>query len=131
MRWLVPHILMAWAALSGAMCVVLGAYGAHGIAEPPEVLKFWETGVSYQMWHALAALGACILAELTDGIATRLARVAALLFLIGSLAFAGTLYFFVLQGYIPLRGVAPAGGFAMIAGWLCLAGAAVTSQRSA
>ena len=40
------------------MGVALGAFGAHGLRDrlSPEMLAVFETGVRYQMYHALALL---------------------------------------------------------------------------
>lgn len=39
----------------GVLAVILGAFGAHGLKKivHPELLKSFETGVKYQMYHAL------------------------------------------------------------------------------
>ncbi len=39
----------------GALAVIFGAFGAHGLKKivHPELLKSFETGVKYQMYHAL------------------------------------------------------------------------------
>ena len=43
-------------ALAGALGVGLGAFGAHGLRGrlSPDMLAVFETGVRYQMYHALA-----------------------------------------------------------------------------
>ena len=45
-------------ALSGAIAVGLGAFGAHGLAERLDTrqLEVWRTAVHYQMFHAVALL---------------------------------------------------------------------------
>lgn len=50
-------ILIAGAVL-GALAVILGAFGAHGLKYlvDPESVKTFETGVKYQMYHALLLL---------------------------------------------------------------------------
>lgn len=50
-------ILIAGAVL-GALAVILGAFGAHGLKNlvDPESVKTFETGVKYQMYHALLLL---------------------------------------------------------------------------
>ena len=47
------------AALLGLSAVLLGAFGAHGLKGvlTPEQLGSFETGVRYQIYHALALLG--------------------------------------------------------------------------
>ncbi|WP_417363033.1 DUF423 domain-containing protein [Galbibacter sp.] len=45
-------------AILGALAVVLGAFGAHGLKNlvDSEAVKTFETGVRYQMYHALLLL---------------------------------------------------------------------------
>jgi uncharacterized membrane protein YgdD (TMEM256/DUF423 family) len=107
--------LAAGAAL-GALGVALGAFGAHGLRTflPAEALGWWQTGVQYQMWHALAlvALGLAGRPE---------TRLPALLLGAGAAIFSGSLYLMALTGARWLGAVTPAGGLLMIAGWLILA----------
>lgn len=97
------------AALSGAIAIGAGAFGAHGAsAHAAELLK---TGGQYQLVMAIAAL-----------VALRLeARGPGWLFVIGAALFAGSLYGLALGGPQWLGPVTPIGGLAMIAGWLWLA----------
>jgi uncharacterized membrane protein YgdD (TMEM256/DUF423 family) len=97
------------AALSGAVAVAAGAFGAHGAsAQPAEWLK---TGAHYQLIHAVAAL-----------VALRLeARGPALLFVAGGAVFAVTLYLMAVGAPRWLGAITPIGGAALIAGWLWLA----------
>ena len=97
------------AALSGAIAIGAGAFGAHGAGK--DVADLLRTGGQYQLVHAVAALVAVRMA----------ARGPAWLFVIGSALFAGSLYALAL-GAPRLAGVVtPVGGVAMIAGWLWLA----------
>lgn len=104
---------MGWiailAALSGAVAVAAGAFGAHG-AEGKAV-EWLKTGSHYQLVHAVAAL-----------IALRLdARGPAVTFVVGGAIFAGTLYLMAIGGARWLGAVTPIGGAALIVGWLWLA----------
>jgi uncharacterized membrane protein YgdD (TMEM256/DUF423 family) len=117
--------LSAAAALSAAMGVGLGAYGAHGLTVEQSLVDIWRTGVAYQMWHALGAFACAWLATRRSGRTARVARAAGWMLLAGSVAFAVSLYVFVLDGTVPVTGLAPAGGMVMIAGWLLLAYAAI------
>ena len=49
---------LVFASLLGALAVVFGAFGAHALKKTLNVeqLKSFETGVKYQMYHALALL---------------------------------------------------------------------------
>ena len=103
------NALMVVAALSGALAVAAGAFGAHGASG--DAAKWLATGAHYQLVHVVAAL-----------VALRLeARGPAWLFVAGALVFAGTLYLMALGLPRWLGAVTPIGGAAMIAGWLWLA----------
>ena len=101
--------------LLAAIGVMLGAFGAHGLRNvlTSEALGWWQTGVQYQMWHAigLLAVGAARLPG---------TRLAVWLLTLGTLVFAGSLYVMALTGMRWLGMVTPLGGVLMIAGWLAL-----------
>jgi uncharacterized membrane protein YgdD (TMEM256/DUF423 family) len=108
--------LVALAALSGAVAVIAGAFGAHAISGAHA--EWFKTGAQYQMIHAVAAL-------VVAGRSGSAAR-AGWCFVIGGAVFAGTLYAMALGLPHWLGAVTPAGGLLMIAGWLLLAAAAVS-----
>lgn len=97
------------AALSGALAVGAGAFGAHGASG--QAADWLKTGGQYQLVHAVAALVALKMA----------AKGPAALFVIGGLIFAGTLYLMALGGPRWFGAITPLGGLALIAGWLWLA----------
>ncbi|HSB68598.1 MAG TPA: DUF423 domain-containing protein [Candidatus Methylomirabilis sp.] len=107
----------AWLAALG---VAAGAFGAHILRTrvTPEMLAVFETGVRYQLIHALGLLGVAWAASRWPGAATRLAG---WLFLGGTLLFSGSLYLLVLTGTLAFGAITPLGGLALIGGWLVLA----------
>lgn len=106
------------AALSGALAVALGAWGAHGLRARlgPEALASWQTAVQYHLLHSVALL-ALALHALRGG---RGAAVPAALWIAGVLLFSGSIYALVLGGPRWLGPVTPVGGLALIAGWLAV-----------
>ena len=111
-----PRHWIVLAALNGMIAVAAGAYGAHGLADEPDYLvRSFNTGVDYHMWHALALLGVGWLVDRTRGALA--ARLAGLAFVLGILLFSGSLYIFGITGDIPFSGSAPAGGITLMAGW--------------
>jgi uncharacterized membrane protein YgdD (TMEM256/DUF423 family) len=118
------RLIVLVAALLGALGVVLGAFGAHGLRQrlAPEALALWQTAVQYHLWHALAMLGAGLLAQQLPQQAWP--RAAAVLFFTGVALFSGSLYALALGAPRLLGAVTPLGGLALIAGWGCLAVAA-------
>lgn len=119
-----PDFLIAAAALFAGLGVAAGAYGAHGLHVDASIKAIWETGVAYQMWHALGAFAAVWVASHRDGRWALAARLAGWLFLFGTVLFSGSLYWFALDGIVPVPGAAPLGGTMMILGWLLIALAA-------
>jgi uncharacterized membrane protein YgdD (TMEM256/DUF423 family) len=111
-------------ALSGAIAVAAGAFGAHGLKArlSPDMLAVFETGARYQMFHALALVAAAWVADRFPGGA---AAAAGWLFLAGTVLFSFSLYALALSGVRGLGAITPLGGVAFIAGWLALAWAAV------
>lgn len=97
------------AALSGALAIGAGAFGAHGAGE--RAAELLRTGGQYQLLHAVGALVAMQLG----------ARGPGWLFVAGAALFAGSLYLLALGGPRWLGPVTPVGGVLMIAGWLWLA----------
>ena len=116
--------LILFAALNGAMAVVLGAFAAHGAG--PAVKTLLTTGAHYQLAHALFALFAATWAG-----GGRLGRIGGWLGASGGLVFALALSFIGLFGLRFMGAVAPIGGLLMIAGWILLAIAVMRSRTVA
>lgn len=94
------------AALSAALAIGAGAFGAHGVSDPKAV-EWLRTGGVYQLIHAVAAIAIM-----------GVARGAAVLLLIGAAIFALTLYAMALGAPRWLGAITPIGGVLMIGGWL-------------
>ena len=110
-------------ALSALTAVGLGAFAAHGLKGhlSEDMLGVFETGVRYQMYHALALLAVAWAAGRWPGSAV---IVAGWLFVAGTIVFSGSLYALSTSGLRWLGAVTPLGGFAFLLGWLALAWAA-------
>ena len=106
-------------AVAALIGVGFGAFGAHGLRGrvSPEMLAVFETGVRYQMYHALAILLTAIALSRFDG---ALVRAAGWLFTAGIVLFSGSLYAMALTGTPALGAITPIGGVAFLAGWACL-----------
>ena len=115
------------AAVTGGLAVLLSAFGEHLLAgrlAPGSFITF-ANGTRYQMYHALAMALAALAAR---GKAAPMAKIAALLFLVGILLFSGSLYGLALSGIRILGFITPFGGLALIAGWVALALAALKME---
>lgn len=99
------------AALSAALAIAAGAFGAHG-ASSPQAAEWLRTGGLYQLIHAVAAI-----ALLQGGLA-QAARMPALLMLVGAAIFAFTLYAMALGAPRWFGAITPIGGTLLIVGWL-------------
>jgi uncharacterized membrane protein YgdD (TMEM256/DUF423 family) len=105
------------AALLAGTAVALGAFAAHAMRDAYDAaaLATFDTGVRYQMYHALA-LGLC--AALAQG--GRRVTLPAACFLIGTTLFSGSLYGLVLLQARWLGPITPVGGIAFLVGWAAL-----------
>ena len=122
---------IAFAALSGAISVIAGAFAAHGldaVAEAKEI-GWLHTGSQYAAIHALAMLAVASLAGM-GRLNAKFAVPAQWLFLVGGVLFPAALYGLALHGPRLLGAVPPIGGTAFIIGWLMLAVSALSKPGS-
>lgn len=114
-------VFLLLSALGGFISVALGAFAAHGLRERLELplLAVFQTGVQYQMYHALALLGVALWLRLA-GPSVWL-NAAGWLFVLGVLLFSGSLYALALGGPRWLGPVTPLGGLCFLLGWTALA----------
>lgn len=104
----------------GLFAVVIGAFGAHGLKKlvGPEALTTFETGVKYQMYHALFL----VLLSMLPNISTSSKMTTFYLVVIGVLLFSGSIYFLATNSltsfnFKKLGFITPIGGSLLIAGW--------------
>lgn len=116
--------LAAFAALNGALAVLIGAFAAHGAG--PQVKSLLTTGSHYQLIHAVLAL-VCA----TWPGRSRLIVLAGWLAASGGLVFSLALSAIALLSLPAMGAVAPVGGLLMIAAWLLLLFAALRSHSTA
>jgi uncharacterized membrane protein YgdD (TMEM256/DUF423 family) len=116
-------------ALLAGTAVGLGAFGAHGLksALTEGQLQTFETGVRYQMYHALAMLAAAWLTRCGAGWPAWLAGGS---FLAGIVLFSGSLYLLATKTQLGIEHwrwlglMTPIGGLCFLSGWLLCALAA-------
>ena len=111
---------------SAMLAVILGAFGAHGLKGKisEHFLSVYQTGVQYQLIHALALI---LVGLLYQRFTTPPFVLVALLFLCGTLLFSGSLYGLALGGPRWLGPITPLGGMCFICGWGALIYAVVKS----
>lgn len=113
-----PFLLLG--ALSALVGVAMGAFGAHGLKAilSPELLTIYQTGATYQIYHALGLFGVALLHQQTP--ASRLLHWAGGLMFAGIVLFSGSLYLLALLNLKWLGMITPLGGVCFIAAWLLL-----------
>lgn len=116
--------ILITASLSGAIAVIFGAFGAHGLKNVIDAgaLEIWAKGVEYQFYHTMALL---FLSQLkTDHV--KPVKLAYGFFTFGILFFSGSLYLLATRnvldiGFVNYIGpVTPIGGLLLILGWLSM-----------
>ena len=140
--------ITAAGAISAALAVAFGAFGAHALEGrvPADMLVTYETGARYHFYHSLGLVCVGLLALLRGAhagpAATGPANVAgntppdpanlrlrwsAALMITGIVLFSGSLYTLALTGMRWLGAVTPLGGVSFLAAWALLAWAALDS----
>ena len=104
-------------AIFGFIAVAAGPIGIHHAHLSGELLDVFETGVRYQLIHALALV---LVAVALERAPSRALSVAGWLFVAGQVFFPFGLYAFALTGQHAWALVTPAGGVCYLAGWASL-----------
>lgn len=115
--------VIAIAAVLGLTGIVLGAFGAHGLKKvvEPEMVAVFETGVRYQIFHALFLLFVGTTTHLTDA-----AKKSILYLTVGGVfLFSVSIYFLAINTLLPFDfarfgWITPIGGLLLIAAWAVL-----------
>jgi len=126
----VKSIFLLLGALSALIGVGMGAFGAHGLKTviSPEMLTVYQTGVTYQMWHALGLIAIALISQHAPD--SKLLRWAGGLMFAGILLFSGSLYALALLNHTWLGMITPFGGVCFLVAWLLLTVSATTTTRS-
>ncbi|OYX85173.1 MAG: hypothetical protein B7Y83_05685 [Flavobacteriales bacterium 32-34-25] len=111
------------ATLLGMIAIILGAFGAHALKKVLNIeqLATFETGVRYQMYHALFLLFIGLIPNLTSKTKNTIYN----LVLSGVLLFSGSIYLLATNGLTPIDFrvigfVTPIGGALLISAWAVL-----------
>lgn len=110
------RIFFAAGAALALVGVAAGAFATHGLEGrlSADALATFETGVRYQIYHALALLAVAWAARQWPH---ALWEASGWLFVAGIALFSGSLYALALGGPRWLGAVAPFGGTSLLAGW--------------
>jgi uncharacterized membrane protein YgdD (TMEM256/DUF423 family) len=115
-------IALLFGAFLGALAIILGAFGAHLLKKKlnSDLLQSFETGVKYQMYHAILLLVLGFNLE-NSKIDTTIVTV----FIIGVFLFSFSIYGLVISSARNkklkfLGPITPLGGLFLVLGWLLL-----------
>ncbi|WP_282053620.1 DUF423 domain-containing protein [Maribacter luteus] len=107
----------------GVLAVVFGAFGAHGLAKliDADAMVTYETGVRYQMYHALFLL---VLAN-TNFLEVQKKKTVFYLTVLGVVLFSFSIYLLAINSltsfdFKKIALLTPLGGSLLILGWLVL-----------
>ena len=110
--------------MSGALAVIIGAFGAHGLKSllsagdtTQRQFDAFGTGADYHLLHALLLV---VIGLLPAG---KLRTSSAIAVILGQILFSGSLYIYGLTGARTAAMITPIGGAAYIIGWGLLAAA--------
>jgi uncharacterized membrane protein YgdD (TMEM256/DUF423 family) len=115
--------IITTAAFLGMTAIILGAFGAHALKKVLnlEQLNTFETGVKYQMYHALFLL----FVGLSQSIAEKTKKVIFYCIVVGVLFFSGSIYLLATNNltafnFRKIGFITPIGGLILIVGWIWL-----------
>ena len=115
--------VISTAAILGSIAIILGAFGAHALKKVLDVdqLATFETGVKYQMYHALFLL----FVGTSEMISQKAKRGILYLVVIGVLFFSGSIYLLATNGLLNfdfkvIGFITPIGGLLLIMAWFYL-----------
>ncbi|RPG30000.1 MAG: DUF423 domain-containing protein [Muricauda sp. TMED12] len=107
----------------GMLAIVLGAFAAHGLEKlvDAQAIDTFETGVKYQMYHALFLL----FLGIWDGLPSKPKKIVFTLILLGVVLFSFSIYLLALNSLTSfdfkiIGFLTPIGGVLMIMGWIYL-----------
>lgn len=110
-------------ALFGLLGIILGAFGAHRLKKSftQDQISSFETGVKYQMYHALVLL----MIGFNYNLETKAEQYMALSFILGTVLFSFSIYGLCVSAskgkkWKFLGPVTPIGGLLLVVGWALL-----------
>ena len=112
--------ILLTACVLGFLAIIFGAFGAHALKKTltPEQLTSFETGVKYQMYHALFLL----FVGMTQMITLKEKAVLFYLVLVGVMCFSGSIYILTTSTITGIKSklfgpITPIGGLFLILYW--------------
>ena len=113
-------LVKGFAAFFGFSGIILGAFGAHRLKRllPPEVVHSFETGVKYQLIHAVALLSLAFHFKFVHFIERMVASCLIMGVILFSFSIYGLCFGRIKQINLKFLGpVTPVGGLLLLSGW--------------
>jgi len=122
------RVLIMAGGILGLLGVVAGAMGVHVLRDvlDAKALNTFETGVRFQMYHALALLA---VGSLAGRWKTGFVKLSGVLFTAGVVLFSGSLYILAITGIGVFGAIAPLGGLSLMAAWTSLIVGAIRQRE--
>jgi len=122
------RVLIMAGGILGLLGVVAGAMGVHALRDvlDAKALNTFETGVRFQMYHALALLA---VGSLAGRWKTGFVKLSGVLFTAGVVLFSGSLYILAITGIGVFGAIAPLGGLSLMAAWTSLIAGAIRQRE--
>ena len=115
--------ILVTAGILGIVSIILGAFAAHGLKKliSPEAINTFETGVKYQMYHALFLLFVGSSSYVTDSYKKTIFY----LVILGLIFFSGSIYALATNAlssfdFKKIGFITPIGGLLLIVSWVVL-----------
>ncbi len=112
--------IISTGAILGMIAIILGAFGAHALKKivPIEALSTFETGVKYQMYHALFLVFLGLATELSK----KAQKIIYYLVVFGVIFFSGSIYLLATKSltsfdFKAIGIITPIGGLLFILAW--------------
>jgi uncharacterized membrane protein YgdD (TMEM256/DUF423 family) len=112
--------ILSTAGFLGMIAIILGAFGAHALKKVLTIdqLSTFETGVKYQIYHALFLL----FLGINQTISEKTKKTIFMFIIFGILLFSGSIYLLATMSitninFKPIGIVTPIGGLLLILGW--------------
>ncbi|MEX0362122.1 MAG: DUF423 domain-containing protein [Allomuricauda sp.] len=112
--------ILLGAIVMGLLAIVLGAFGAHGLEKlvPADAVDSFETGVRYQMYHALLLL----FLGIWNALDLKKLKMVFRLVVIGVILFSGSIYLLSINSLVAfdfktIALLTPLGGTVLIFAW--------------
>ncbi|WP_298417000.1 DUF423 domain-containing protein [uncultured Kordia sp.] len=115
--------ILVTGAILGCLAVILGAFGAHALKKILTVdqIASFETGVRYQMYHALLLL----FIGVTPYIPSKMQKLLFVFILWGTILFSGSIYLLATNNstsfdFTTIGFITPIGGTLLIVAWILM-----------